>query len=201
MEPGQEAAVAEQLARLKMAPHDIEKALAGLRKSQYGAGIAKYIGEGNLADLPGYDDLLSQCKQASKNNDMTPAVFMAMEHATDLQRRGVEGLAFEWKVPADGLDLDVLVRSGDRIEYGAQLKDVASASGLNSATRGIAEKQLLGEIDGQKVAILDVHDTKSALTDKDLGRIAHRARVTNATFVLRFNDGSITVPANGPTYP
>ncbi|WP_190046436.1 hypothetical protein, partial [Streptomyces galbus] len=201
LQPDQEAAVAEQLANSKMAPHDIEKSLTGLRKSEYGAGIAKYISEGKLSHLPGYSELLSQCKQVSKASDMTPAVYMAMEHAADLQARGVKGLAFEWKVPGDGLDLDVLVRSGDRIEYGAQLKDVQSASSLNSATRGIAEKQLLGNIDGQKVAILDVHDTKAALTDKILGRIAHRARITNATFVLRFRDGSITVPANGPTYP
>ncbi|MGW4889417.1 hypothetical protein, partial [Streptomyces murinus] len=201
MQPDQEATVAEQLASAKMPPADIEKSLAGLRRSEYGAGIAKYISDGNLADLPGYDDLLSQCKQVSKHSDMSPAVYMAMEHATDLQNRGVQGLALEMKVPEDGLDLDVLVKSGDRIEYGAQLKDVASASGLNSATRGIAEKQLIGSIDGQKVAILDVHDTKEALTDKILGRIAHRARITNATFVLRFEDGSITVPANGPTYP
>lgn len=132
---------------------------------------------------------------------MTPAVYMAMEHATELQGRGVKGLAFEWKVPQDGLDLDVLVRSGDRIEYGAQLKDVQSAAGLNSATKGIAAKQLRGSIDGQKVAILDVHDIKAALTDKILERIASRAKLTEATFVLRFEDGSITVPANGPTYP
>jgi hypothetical protein len=132
---------------------------------------------------------------------MTPAVYMALEHAMDLRTHGVDGLAFEWKVPDEGLDLDVLVRSGDRIEYGVQLKDVDSVSGLNSATRGIAEKQLIGTIAGQKVAILDVHDSKAALTDKILGRIAGRARMTNATFVLRFEDGSITIPANGPTYP
>ncbi|MFF3920351.1 hypothetical protein ACFYZB_44495 [Streptomyces sp. NPDC001852] len=201
MEPDQEAAVAEQLARAKMAPHDIEKSLAGLRKSEYGAGIARYIAEGNLADLPGYDDLLSQCKQVSKDSDMTPAVYMAMEHATDLQAHGVEGLALELKRPEVGLDLDVLVRSGDRIEYGVQLKDVKGVAGLNSATKGIAAKQLRGPIDGLKVAILDVHDTKAALTEKILERIAARAKMTEATFVLRFEDGSITIPANGPTYP
>jgi hypothetical protein len=201
MQPEQKAAVAEELARLRMAPQDIEKCLTGLGKSEYGAGIAKYIADGHLADLPGYEDLLSQCKQVSKHSDMTPAVYMALEHAMDLRTHGVDGLAFEWKVPDEGLDLDVLVRSGDRIEYGVQLKDVDSVSGLNSATRGIAEKQLIGTIAGQKVAILDVHDSKAALTDKILGRIAGRARMTNATFVLRFEDGSITIPANGPTYP
>ncbi|MFD8615084.1 hypothetical protein ACFV09_40445, partial [Streptomyces sp. NPDC059631] len=197
----QEAAVVEQLAHAKMSPQDIERSLAGLRKSEYGAGIAKYISEGSLTDLPGYDDLLSQCKQVSRNSDMTPAVYMAMEHAVDLQSCGVKGLAFEWKVPEEGLDLDVLVKSGDRIEYGVQLKDVQSAAGLNSATKGIAAKQLRGAIDGQKMAILDVHDTKAALTGQMLERIAARAKMTEATFVLRFEDGSITVPANGPTYP
>ncbi|MDG9721108.1 hypothetical protein QC282_31815, partial [Streptomyces sp. DH24] len=201
MQPEQEAAVAEQLAKAKMAPHDIEKSLAGLRKSEYGAGIAKYITEGNLSGLPGYAELLSQCKQVSKASDMSPAVYMAMEHATDLQARGVEGLALELKDPGAGLDLDVLVKSGDRIEYGAQLKDVDSAAGLNSATKGIAAKQLKGPIDGVKVAILDVHDVKGALTDKILARVAARAKMTEATFVLRFEDGSITIPANGPTYP
>lgn len=57
-----------------------------------GAHTADYISDGNLAGLPGYDDLLSQCKQASKNSDMTPAVYMAMEHATELQGRGAKPL-------------------------------------------------------------------------------------------------------------
>ncbi|WP_426569515.1 hypothetical protein [Streptomyces canus] len=201
MQPDQEAAVAEQLARAKMAPHDIEKSLIGLRKSAYGAGIAKYISEGHLAQLPGYGELLSQCKQVSKGSDMSPAVYMAMEHATELQARGVEGLALELKKPEVGLDLDVLVKSGDRIEYGVQLKDVKQTSGLKNATKSIIEKQLKGVIDGQKVAILDVHDTRLALTDNLLGLIAYRAQLVDATFVLRFEDGSITVPANGPTYP
>jgi hypothetical protein len=201
MQPDQEAAVAEQLARAKMAPQDIEKSLIGLRKSAYGAGIAKHITEGHLAQLSGYGDLLSQCKQVGKGSDMSPAVYMAMEHATELQARGVEGLALELKKPEVGLDLDVLVKSGDRIEYGVQLKDVKQASGLKSATKGIIEKQLKGVIDGQKVAILDVHDTKLALTDALLGLIAYRAQLVDATFVLRFEDGSITIPANGPTYP
>src|ERR1044072_4904194 len=115
--------------------------------------------------------------------------------------RGVKNIEFEHKKPELGLDLDVLVRSGDRIEYGAQLKNVQGASGINSATKGIAAKQLAGTINGQKVAILDIHDTKGALSDKILGRVAARAKACESTFVLRFEDGSITVPKNGPVYP
>lgn len=58
-----------------------------------------------------------------------------------------------------------------------------------------------GPIDGIKVAILDVHDVKATLTDKILERVAARARMTEAAFVLRFEDGFLTVPVNGPTYP
>ncbi|MFJ7946459.1 hypothetical protein ACIQ6K_22810, partial [Streptomyces sp. NPDC096354] len=196
MDLRQESAVTDALRSAKMQPQDVQRALVQLRKSQYGAGIAEHISRGNLADMPGYDDLLSQCKQG----DMTPSVYMAMEHATDLQARGAKNLAFEYKRPELGLDLDVLIKSGDRIEYAAQLKDVQSVAGINSATKGIAAKQLAGPIAGQKVAILDIHDTKAALTDKILGRVAGRAKACDSTFVLRFEDGSITVPANGPVY-
>jgi hypothetical protein len=181
--------------------HDIEKCLSGLSRSNYGAGIAEYIKNGELSSLPGYKDLLDQCKQVSKNSDMTPAVYMALEHAMDLHKRGIEGIAFEWKVPGDGLDPDVLVKSGDRIEYGVQIKDVQSTAGLNSATKKIAAKQLRGVIDGRKVAILDIHDTKTALTEELLQRIYSRAELTEATFVLRFEDGSITIPADGRMHP
>jgi hypothetical protein len=197
MTPGQEAAVVDQLGKAKMQAHDQQRLLVQLRKSDYGSGIAEHIARGHLAELPGYGDLLSQCKQG----DMTPAVYMAMEHATELQARGHKNLALELKDPDAKLDLDVLIKSGDRIEYGVQLKDVQSVSGINSAAKKIAAKQLAGPIAGQKVAILDIHDLKANVTDDILRRVEGHARRSNATFELRFEDGSITLPANGPVYP
>jgi hypothetical protein len=201
MRPDQQADVLDALndpdRGLKLKPQDVERMLTQLDKSPYGAGIAAHIARGDLAGMPGYKDLLLQVKQG----DMTPSVHMAMEHAADLRARGVKDVAFEFKAPGDKLDLDVLVRAGDEIVYGVQLKDVQSVSGINSAAKKIAIKQLAGEIAGQKVAILDIHDLKGAVTDDILRSVEGYARRTNATFELRFQDGSITIPANGPTYP
>ncbi|MEU4497351.1 hypothetical protein AB0F96_28865 [Streptomyces sp. NPDC023998] len=197
MRPDQESAVTEALDRSKMQAQDQQRLLTQLRKSDYGAGVADYIARGNFADLPGYKDLIFQCKQS----DMIPAVHQAMVHADELQASGVKGLEFEYKKAEDKLDLDVLVRSGDKIEYGWQLKDVQSASGIGSAVKKIAAKQLAGPGVGHKIAILDVHDVKASLTDDILQKVEGAARRTNAAFELRFQDGSITVAPPGRAIP
>ncbi|WP_030267369.1 hypothetical protein [Streptomyces violens] len=200
MSPAQEVAVTDALKRAKMPPQDLERALVQLRKSEYGASVAEYITQGKFDNLPGYygkDGLLFQCKQKG----MIPAVHQAMEFAAELQKRGVDDLGFEYKAPGQGLDLDVLVKSGDDIKYGAQLKDVDHEGGIGSAAKKIAKKGLGGEISGPKVAILDVHDTRAALTEATVKEVEHFAKRTGATFELRFDDGSVTIPPNGQIYP
>ncbi|MFC9620995.1 hypothetical protein ACFTXM_13625 [Streptomyces sp. NPDC056930] len=197
MRPEQEAGVAAALDRAKIPPQDQQRALVQLRKGDYGAGIAEFIARGNFDGVPEYRELLKQCKQ----KDMLPAVHQAMEFASDLQSRGVKDLAFEYKSKPEKLDLDVLVKSGDEIKYGCQLKDVDAEHSIGSAARKIADKQLAGQIAGTKVAILDIHDTKSALTESTIKDVEHYAKKTGAIFELRFRDGSITIPANSHIYP
>ncbi|SCD27274.1 hypothetical protein GA0115251_10045 [Streptomyces sp. TverLS-915] len=200
MLPAQEAAVSDALKRAKMPPQDLERALVQLRKNEYGRSVAEYIVQGKFDGLPGYygkSGLLFQSKQAG----MIPAVHQAMELAAELQKRGVEDLAFEYKAPAEGLDLDVLVKSGDDIKYGVQLKDVSHEGGIGSAAKKIAKKGLRGAIAGPKVAILDVHDTKAALTEATVREVEHYAERTGATYELRFEDGSVTIPPAGQIYP
>ncbi|MEU6014602.1 hypothetical protein ABZ826_11245 [Streptomyces sp. NPDC047515] len=197
MRAEQEAGVAAAFDRAKMPPQDQQRALTQLRKGDYGAGVAEFIARGNFDGVPEYRELLNQCKQKG----MLPAVHQAMEFASDLQSRGVKDLAFEYKSKSEKLDLDVLVKSGDEIKYGCQLKDVDAEHSIGSAARKIADKQLAGEIAGTKVAILDIHDTKSALTESTIRDVEHYAKKTGATFELRFRDGSITIPPNGHIYP
>ncbi|WP_431034777.1 hypothetical protein ACQYWQ_13450 [Streptomyces sp. P6-2-1] len=200
MLPAQEAAVSDALKRAKMPPQDLERALVQLRKNEYGRSVAEYIAQGKFDGLPGYggkNGLLFQSKQAG----MLPAVHQAMELAAELQKRGVEDLAFEYKAPGEGLDLDVLVKSGDDIKYGVQLKDVSHEGGIGSAAKKIAKKGLRGAIAGPKVAILDVHDTKAALTEATVREVEHYAERTGATYELRFEDGSVTIPPAGQIYP
>ncbi|MEU1115170.1 MULTISPECIES: hypothetical protein [unclassified Streptomyces] len=197
MHPDREAAVTAALDRLKMPAHDQERLLTQLRKQDRGAGVAEYIARGEFDGVPGYRGMVSDAKQKG----MLPAVHQALEFASELKARGVADVSFEAKLPTQKLDLDVLVRSGDEIKYGVQLKVVESEVGVGSAARKIADKQLAGEIAGPKVAILDIHDSKGALTDVTIRKVKHFAEKAGATFELRFEDGSVTIPSNGQIYP
>jgi hypothetical protein len=199
MHPGQEAGVAAALDRMKMAPQDQQRLLVQLRKGDYGRGVAEHIARGDFEKMPGYRDLLNQVKQKG----MMPAVHQAMEFAVELKSRGVNDIGFEYKGSTRGaeLDLDVLVRSGNEIKYGCQLKDVQAEHSVASAASKIAKKQLVGDIDGPKVAILDIQDSLSALTERTVSEVAHAAMRVGATFELRFRDGSVTIPPNGQIYP
>ncbi|MFF4952522.1 hypothetical protein [Streptomyces chattanoogensis] len=193
----QEAAVTDALKDFKVPPVDQERMLTQLRKSEYGAAVADYIESRRFADIPEYKELLFQVKQKG----MMPAVHQAFEHAAELQDKGIGHIEFELKLPEQGLDLDVLTRVDGRIEYGAQLKDVKSANGIKSAVAGIVEKQLAGSGVDVKAAILDVHDLKGAVTERILRLVRRAADRTNASFELRFDDGSITVYPTNATKP
>ncbi|MFF9479238.1 hypothetical protein [Streptomyces sp. NPDC014733] len=196
MAPEQEEAVTASLVDSKVPPVDQERMLTQLRKSGYGAAVADYIANRRFSHLPGYKDLIFQVKQ----KDMMPAVHQALEHAAELQAKNVGNIEFELKLPEQNLDLDVLVRSENGIEYGAQLKDLESAKGIKSAVTKIAKMQLAGPGVKVKVAVLDIADTKSALTERALNAVQRAADRTNASFELRFQDGSLTVfPTNATT--
>lgn len=197
MPPDREAAVTAALDRLKMPAQDQQRLLTQLRKNGHGAEVAEYIARGDFDGVPGYRRMVFDAKQKG----MIPAVHQAMEYASELRSRGVRDLAFEEKLPEQGLDLDVLVKSGDEIKFGVQLKVVEGEQSIKSAARKIAEKQLAGDIAGPKVAILDVPDVKGALTDVTIRKVEHFAGKTGATFELRFEDGSVTIPPNGQIYP
>ncbi|MFJ4902666.1 hypothetical protein [Streptomyces sp. NPDC088727] len=196
MAPDQEAGVTAALNAAKVPPVDQGRMLTQLKKSEYGAAVAKYISSGRFADIPMYKEpegLLFQVKQ----NSMIPAVHQAMEHAFELQSKGINNIEFELKLPKEQLDLDVLVRVDGRIEYGAQLKEVDSVAGIKSAVKKIAEKQLGGSGVNVKAAILDIKGLRSELTDREIQAVQRAADRTNASFELKFDDGSITVyPTN-----
>ncbi|GAA2942648.1 MULTISPECIES: hypothetical protein [Streptomyces] len=196
MTPEQEAALTAALKDAKVPPVDQGRMVTQLKKSEYGAAVAEYISSGRFADLPMFKDregLLFQVKQ----NGMIPAVHQAMEHAAELQDKGIKGIEFELKLPGDRLDLDVLVRIDGRIEYGAQLKDVDSVAGISSAVKKIAAKQLAGSGVGVKAGILDIKGFKSELTEREIRSVQRAADRTNASFELKFDDGSVTIyPTN-----
>ncbi|GHC72414.1 hypothetical protein [Streptomyces cinnamoneus] len=143
------------------------------------------------------------CKQGPKPPDkgMLPAASMALKHATELQNRGFSRLVFELEDEATGLDFDVATVLEDGTpHYGYQLKDVSTIDAIKGAAKKAA-KQLQSGTATQKVALLDVHQSIGGFNAKMLKEVEFHAKRANATFHLRFEDGSITVPPNGSVYP
>ncbi|MFI1048741.1 hypothetical protein ACH4U3_23580 [Streptomyces griseoruber] len=201
MEPDQEAGVLQELSRAKMPEPDQQKVLHALRKDPYGAGVAELLSRGHLRDMEGYRKLLDMCKQGPTKTDrgMVPAAHMAMRLATDLQERGVGRVGVE--LDTETFDLDVYTRQADgSVDYGYQLKDVTNIQGIKNAV-GKAAKQLNHPGIGHRVALLDVHQPMGDLTPRMFNEAEFRARNAGMTVLLRFTDGSLTVPPNGPTLP
>ncbi|MDX3645059.1 hypothetical protein [Streptomyces sp. MB09-02B] len=202
MEPEQEAGVVAELDRAKMDARDQASVLRSLRKDPYGAGTADMISRGHLREVEGYNKLLDMCKQGPTKADpkgMVPAVHMAMRLVTDFQAHGVGRVGVELDTAT--FDLDVYTRHPDgNIDYGYQLKDVTNIAGIKSAARKAAG-QLAHEGMSHRVAILDVHQSMRDLTPKMFDEAEFQARRVGGTFILRFTDGSVTVPPDGPTFP
>jgi hypothetical protein len=203
MRADQEGGLVEELTRAKMPSQDQARVIRTLSKEPYGAQVADLISQGHLRGVKNYDEILNMCKQgpSKSNKSMVPAAYMALTHATDLQNRGFSHLAFELKDDATGLDLDVTTLHADGApHYGYQLKDVDTIEGIKSAAKKAAT-QLKGGTADAKIAILDVHQSIADLNAKMFKEAEFQARRAGATFHLRFNDGSITVPPNGPVFP
>ncbi|MFF4095600.1 hypothetical protein ACFYYY_17490 [Streptomyces sp. NPDC001834] len=202
MEPAQEAGVIAELEHARMDPRDQQSLLRSLRKDPYGAGVAELISRGHLRNVEGYDKLLDMCKKGPSKGDpkgMVPAAYMAMRLATELQEHGVGRIGVE--LDTKTFDLDVYTRHPNgTVDYGYQLKDVTNIKGISSAAEKAA-KQLTYDGISHRVAVLDIHQSMADLTPHMFNKAEFQARRMNGAFLLRFTDGSITVPPSTSTFP
>jgi len=204
IKPEQEAGVLEELKHVKMEDRDRESVIRSLRKDPYGAGVAELINRGHLRGAENYKDILDMCKKGPTKKDpkgsMVPAAYMALRLATELQDRGVTHLGFELGDSSTKYDIDVYTRNSDgAIDYGYQLKDVDSVSGIRKAASKSAAQ--MDYPMSHRVAILDVHESLDNLTPRIFEGVAHLAQRSEVTYLLRFEDGAITVPSGNPVYP
>ncbi|ANH91724.1 hypothetical protein A8713_11545 [Streptomyces sp. SAT1] len=204
IKPEQEAGVLDELKHAKMDSRDQEAVLRSLRKDPYGAGVAEIINRGNLRGVENYREILDMYKKGPTRRDpkesMVPAAYMALIHAEELQSRGDTRLGFELGDAGTTYDIDVYTRYPDgAMDYGYQLKDVDSVTGIRKAAKKSASQ--LDYPMSHRVAVLDVHDTMGNLTPRIFEEVVRAAGRSNATYLLRFEDGAITVPADGPVFP
>ncbi|MGW2416241.1 hypothetical protein ACWCV5_29300 [Streptomyces tubercidicus] len=205
LRPEQEADLLAELSHAKLDQGDRALVVRSLSKDPYGAGVAELINRGHLRGVENYDGILKMCKKGPSRSDplssMVPAAYMALTHATELQSRGFTRLGFEFGDPTTPWDLDVYTRNADgRIDYGYQLKNVSSAKKVLKNAESSAD-QLDYEFMRQGVSILDVHHSISTLKPRIFGAIEELAEESGVTFLLRFEDGAIKIPADGSIYP
>jgi hypothetical protein len=105
---------------------------------------------------------------------------MALRLATELQDRGVTHLGFELGDSRTKYDIDVYTRHPDgAIDYGYQLKDVDSVSGIRKAASKSAFQ--MDYPMSHRVAILDVHESLENLTPRIFEGVAHLAQRSEVT--------------------
>ncbi|MFE4858716.1 hypothetical protein [Streptomyces sp. NPDC056670] len=201
--PDQEPALHEALSRAKMPPQDQERLVQSLRKDPYGSQVAEMISRGHLAELPKYDQVLSDCKQGPTKHGrgMVPASYMALTHATELQGRGVPNIVFDLKNETTGIDLDLATLHPDGTpNFGYQFKDVDTIQGINSAVKK-ATSQLKASPASHRIAFLDVHQPLAEMNAKMFKTVEFEARRSGTVIHLRFTDGSMTVPPGALVFP
>ncbi|MUL41404.1 hypothetical protein FZ103_09470 [Streptomonospora sp. PA3] len=200
MTPDQEASVVREIGQFNLRPKDMDLLIRRLKKSEYGHSVAELISEGHLTGIANFKDVADMMR----GKGMMPAAHMALRHADLLLDRGVDpdSIAFEMKDKDAGIDLDVATLDSDgSADYGYQLKDVQSVSGVESALRKIRTRQLTPGAANERVAILDVHDSVNSLDKKHLEILKYNHENYGIAFRLRFNDGSVTIPPDHPIYP
>jgi hypothetical protein len=188
-----------------MDSRDQEAVIRALRKDPYGAGVAELIGRGHLRDAENYRKILEMCKKGPTKRDphdsMVPAAYMALTLADELQNRGATRLGFEFGRDVDAWDVDVYTRDPDgSIGYGYQLKNLLGVNGIKRHAPGAAE-QLATFPMRHRVVIMDVHTSLSSLDARVFGKVEYEARIKGVVFWLRFEDGAVTIPANGRVMP
>ncbi|MFD7526996.1 hypothetical protein ACFV8E_05130 [Streptomyces sp. NPDC059849] len=200
----QEAGLLEELDRIKMKVGDREKVIASLRKDPYGAGAAELINRGHLRNAERYEKIIDMCKKGPSRSDpkgsMVPAAYAALTHATELQSRGFTRVGFEFGESTDVWDVDVYTRHADgSMDFGYQFKNIENFKGVRNHA-GPAAEQLEYPM-SQRVVIFDVHQPAGGLPPRTFDAVERAARKSDATFLLRFEDASITIPPNGPVFP
>ncbi|MDG4856785.1 hypothetical protein P8605_01150 [Streptomyces sp. T-3] len=203
--PEQETDLLAELDRMKWEPGDKKSLLQSLRKDPYGAGVAELINRGHLREAEGYSKLLDAAKKGPSRSDPlgseVPGVYAALNLATDLQNRGASRVGFELGDNSTLWDLDIYTRNADgQIDYAYQHKNLQSVAGIKRHAAKSAG-QLVWEPKRHGVVIMDVHQPITNMKPGLVSLVEKQVELHGVTFLLRFEDGAITVPPNGSIYP
>ncbi|MBC9716051.1 hypothetical protein H9Y04_26260 [Streptomyces sp. TRM66268-LWL] len=201
-----EQQVRDQLRGSKVKPGDLNSVLDNLGRHPNGAEIADTIASGRFKGVEGYDQVVSSLSHADKMSGGIEQLRLGNR----LHASGVTDISFEVKggseikpgvVTGKDTDLDVMARDADGNVHGYQFKDVQNPKKVVSKIFSNL-KQLDESGADFKTFVVDTKGTLADLADQRTAqRLTDVYGKTNVQFVIRVEDGVLTIPPGGTFMP
>jgi hypothetical protein len=201
-----EQQIRDQLRKSQVKPGDLERVLENLAEHPAGKEIADTLASGKFNGLVGYDQVVSSLSHADKMSGGIEQLRLGNR----LYESGIHDISFELKggveikpgvTTADGTDLDVMAREADGTTHGYQFKEVQNPKKL---VKKIFDNMKQMEGSGADLNTFVV-DTKGTLADHVALRTEQRLMdvygKTDIQFVIRLEDGVLTIPPGGRFMP
>ncbi|MFG2589188.1 hypothetical protein [Streptomyces sp. NPDC048438] len=201
-----EQQIRDQMRGTKTKPGDLENVLDNLANNPAGREIAETIASGKFKNAENFDQVISSLSQFDK----MPGGIEQLRLANRLHASGVHDISFEIKGDieikpgvrtGDATDLDVMARDMSGNVHGYQFKEIQNPKKvINKIFNNM--KQL--ETSGADFKTFVV-DTKGTLADHLALRTQQRLTdvygKTNIQFIIRVEDGVLTIPPSGTFTP
>ncbi|MFD3503793.1 hypothetical protein [Streptomyces sp. NPDC058678] len=201
-----EQQIRDQLRRSSVKPDDLERVLTNLSNHPAGKEIADTIASGRFKGLDNYGQVVSSLSHVDKMSGGIEQLRLGNR----LYDSGIHDISFEVKggveiksgvTTADGTDLDVMARDMDGKAHGYQFKEIQNPKRL---VKKIFENMKQMENSGADFNTFVV-DTKGTLADHVALRTEQRLvdvyGKTGIQFVIRVEDGVLTIPPGGKFMP
>ena len=190
----------------KVKPDDLDKVLANLADHPAGQEIADTIASGKFKDSKNFDQVVSSLSQADKMSGGVEQLRLANR----LYESGVRDISFEIKGDVDikpgvrtggATDLDVMARDAGGNVHGYQFKEIQNPK---KVVKKIFDNMKQLDESGADFKTFVV-DTKGTLADHLALRTQQRLTDvygnTNVQFIIRVEDGVLTIPPSGTFMP
>ncbi|SCZ07868.1 hypothetical protein SAMN02745898_108271, partial [Streptomyces sp. 136MFCol5.1] len=201
-----EQQIRDQMHSSKVKRDDLDKVLANLADHPAGQEIADTIASGKFKDSKNFDQVVSSLSQADKMSGGVEQLRLANR----LYESGVRDISFEIKGDVDikpgvrtggATDLDVMARDAGGNVHGYQFKEIQSP---RKVVKKIFDNMKQLDESGADFKTFVV-DTKGTLADHLALRTQQRLTDvygnTNVQFIIRVEDGVLTIPPSGTFMP
>ncbi|WP_202546291.1 hypothetical protein [Streptomyces sp. SID2119] len=201
-----EQQVRDQLRNSKVKRDDLEKVLANLADHPAGGEIADTIASGRFKNAENFDQVISSLSHADKMSGGIEQIRLANR----LHEGGIHDISFEVKGNVEikpGIrtgemtDLDVMARDGNGNIHGYQFKDIQNPKKVVGKIFANMKQLDKSGADFKTFVI----DTRGTLADhvalRTQQRLADVYGKTEIQFIIRVEDGVLTIPPGGMFMP